>query len=105
MTESVTIDRRFHGPPCSGNGGYSCGLLGGFIDGPAAVRLRIPPPLDTPMEVRKTDPGIELFHKDEMVASGRSTTVEIEIPEPPDFAGARRLQGRGYSSACAGALP
>ena len=23
MIESVTIDRRFHGPPCSGNGGYS----------------------------------------------------------------------------------
>ena len=100
MTDSVTIDQRFHGPPCSGNGGYSCGLVGGFIDGPAAVRLRIPPPLDTPMEVRKTGVGVELFHNDEMVASGRPATVEIEIPEPPDFAAAEAASRRyrGFDS-------
>lgn len=104
MTESITIDRRFHGPPCSGNGGYSCGLIGRFIDGPAAVRLRIPPPLDTPMEVRKSDAGVELFQLnemgEEMVASGRPATVEIDIPEPPDFAAAEAASKRyrGFDS-------
>jgi hypothetical protein len=71
MNESVIINERFHGPAGSGNGGYSCGTLGKFIEGPAAVRLRIPPPLDTAMEVRKIKGGVELFHNDELVASGR----------------------------------
>ena len=62
--------------------------------------MRIPPPLDTPMEVRRTDTGVELFHKNEMVASGRPATVEIEIPEPPDFAGAQAASRRyrGFES-------
>jgi len=94
MTESVIINGRFHGPPGSGNGGYSCGIVGRFIEGPAAVRLRIPPPLDAVMEVRKKDGGVELFHNDELVASGRPTTVDIEIPEPPDFAGAQAASQR-----------
>ena len=55
MTQSITIHRRFRGPPDSGNGGYSCALLGRFIDGPAAVRLSVPPPLGVPLEVRKKD--------------------------------------------------
>ena len=99
-TDSVTIGQRYHGPPDSGNGGYSCGIVGRFIDGPAAVRLRIPPPLDAPMEVRKNDAGVELFYKDELVASGRRTMVDIEIPGPPDFAGAQvaSRRYRGFES-------
>jgi len=97
MKDSVIIGQRFHGPPDSGNGGYSCGLVGRCIDGPAAVRLRIPPPLDAAMEVRKSDAGVELFHNDELVASGNPATIDIEIPDPPDFAGAlaasRRYRG------------
>jgi len=100
MTESITIERRFHGPPCSGNGGYSCGLVGSFFDGPAAVQLRVPPPLDTPMEVRRTEAGVELFHDDRMVASGRQAAVGIRIPEPPDFAAAEAASRRyrGFES-------
>lgn len=94
MTGSVIIDGRFHGPPGSGNGGYSCGLVGRLLDGPAAVRLRIPPPLDTPLDVKRTNSGVELFHKDELVASGRPATLDIEIPEPPDFAGAQAASRR-----------
>lgn len=91
------IGPRFNGPPWSGNGGYSCGLVGRFIDGPAAVRLRIPPPLDVPMEVRKTGTAVELFHNDQMVASATPATVEIDIPKPPDLvaaeAASRRFRG------------
>ena len=46
MDRSVIIPSRFNGPPDSGNGGYSCGVLAAFIDGPARVRLHVPPPLD-----------------------------------------------------------
>ena len=94
MTETIIIDHRFHGPPASGNGGYSCAQLGRYIDGPAAVRLRIPPPLDTPMEVCKKAAAVELYHGDELVASARPATVDIDIPEPPGFAGARAASDR-----------
>jgi len=88
MTESIIINERFHGPAGSGNGGYTCGSLGKFIDGPAAVRLRIPPPLGSAMVVRSKNGEVELFHVNELVASGRPASVDIEIPEPPDFAAA-----------------
>ena len=37
---TVIVERRFLGPPNSANGGYACGLIGGFIDGSAEVTLR-----------------------------------------------------------------
>ncbi|MDH4019617.1 MAG: hypothetical protein OEU84_08445 [Xanthomonadales bacterium] len=94
MTRSVFIDRRFHGPPNSGNGGYSCAMIGKLIDGPAAVRLRIPPPLDAAMELRQSDGLVELFCGDELVASGHATNVDIDIPTPPDFSGAQAASAR-----------
>ncbi len=97
MTKPVIIRNRFHGPPGSGNGGYSCGMLGRFFKGPAKVRLRIPPPLDVPMHVRRTDGEVALFHGNERVATGWSATVDIEVPEQPDFtaaeAASRRYRG------------
>lgn len=93
-TQSVFINRRFHGPPDSGNGGYSCALLGQVIDGPAAVRLRIPPPLDTPMEIRRKDEQVELYSGNELVATGRPAVVDLDIPEPPDFEGAKVAAAR-----------
>jgi len=101
MTTPVTIERRFRGPPASGNGGYSCAMLGRFIDGPAAVRLSIPPPLDTPLEVRRTDGGAALYyHGDEgevTVATARPETLDLDVPEAPAFdaaeAASRRYRG------------
>ena len=98
--DSLIIDRRFNGPPDSGNGGYSCGMLARFIDGPAVVRLRIPPPLDALMQVRKTVDGVGLFHQQELVASAKAAIVDIDIPVPPDFAGAEAasLRYRGFDA-------
>ncbi|MFY9914679.1 MAG: hypothetical protein WAK18_08440 [Nocardioidaceae bacterium] len=51
----VTIARRFVGPPTSGNGGYTAGLLAEHVphapDQPVTVTLRRPPPLETPLRV------------------------------------------------------
>ena len=85
MSKPVIINGRFHGPPGSGNGGYSCGIVGKMIDGPAAVRLHSPPPLDVPMEVRFTEGGVELYDNDKRVVSARPATVDIEVPQAPDF--------------------
>jgi hypothetical protein len=98
MKEIVIIRNRFHGPPESGNGGYSCGVLGKHIKGPSVVRLCVPPPLDAQMEIRLSDDGLVLYHQDELVASAKSATIDIEIPPAPDFAGAQAasLRYRGF---------
>ena len=51
MCNSITIPRRFNGPNDSGNGGYVGGLLGKRFAGPAAISLRLPPPLETPLDI------------------------------------------------------
>ena len=40
--ETMTIPRRFRGPPNSGNGGYVCGMLARHITGAAEVTPRAP---------------------------------------------------------------
>lgn len=66
---TLTVGYRFHGPADSANGGYICGLLAGYLDGPATVTLRRPPPLATPMTV---DPdgagGVQLRHGSTLIA-------------------------------------
>jgi len=78
-------------------------MLGRVIDGPAAVRLNIPPPLDTPLEVREKDGGAELFYRsaegDVTVATARPATIDLDVPEAPGFeaaqAASRRYRGFG----------
>ena len=53
----LTIPSRFNGPAGVGNGGYVCGRIAAYVDGPATVTLRRPPPLDTPLEVERDDAG------------------------------------------------
>jgi hypothetical protein len=53
----LTIPSRFNGPAGVGNGGYVCGRIAAYVDGPATVTLRRPPPLDIPMEVERDDEG------------------------------------------------
>jgi hypothetical protein len=83
---ALLIERRFHGPPDSGNGGYVSGRLAAFVAGPAVVRLRTPPPLETLMEVRVADGGVGLLHGDAIVATARPADVAIDAPSPPTYA-------------------
>jgi hypothetical protein len=99
-SEPIVVSKRFRGPPESGNGGYVCGRLASFIDGPAAVRLRVPPPLDVPMEVRRSEVGYTLHRtdgEDVIVAEARPTELSLLVPEAPSLseaeAAARRFTG------------
>lgn len=100
MRETIIIEQRFHGPPDSGNGGYVSGCLAKFIDGPAAVRLRTPPPLEVELEVRREDAHVVLVHDDAVVAQGRPSEVPLEAPDPASFAEAETASGRfrGFTS-------
>ncbi|EIG58045.1 hypothetical protein [Bradyrhizobium sp. WSM1253] len=79
---SLVIDRRFRGPPNSGNGGYVCGCLARHVAGDAEVTLRAPPPLERPLDVRTgADGPIELRENDKLLATAHVTG--IDVPDVP----------------------
>ena len=86
MSEHVTIDRRFRGPPESGNGGYVCGVVAGLVGGTAEVTLRRPPPLERPLQVARLDDGaVALRDAETVIAEGAPTSLKIDVPEPVSF--------------------
>ena len=55
---TVRIERRFRGPPTTGNGGYVAGLVAAALGGTdCTVTLKAPPPLDRDL-VLTTDDAI-----------------------------------------------
>ena len=90
MTETVRIAERFHGPPRSGNGGYVCGLAASFINGPAEVTLRAPPPLETPLQVLREGGDISLRDGETEIAHARSASPNVTPPQAPTLADAER---------------
>jgi hypothetical protein len=82
MMPSITIDKRFRGPPNSGNGGYVCGLIAGHVDGSAEITLRAPPPLEQRLDIVAGAGGaVELRSGETVIATGRP--VQIEVPDIP----------------------
>jgi hypothetical protein len=86
----IVIDRRFRGPPASGNGGYTCGLVAGLLGAPAEVTLRRPPPLGRPLRVEGSEGSVELYDGGARVAEGVYMDVDVEPPVPVGFASAER---------------
>jgi hypothetical protein len=83
---SIVIDKRYCGPPNSGNGGYVCGRLAQHIPGGAEVTLRAPPPLNKPLDVVAMDGGSwELRDGALVVATGRPASVELARLEKASF--------------------
>jgi hypothetical protein len=82
VRERLTIEPRFNGPPASGNGGYTCGLLARFLAAPVAeVTLRLPPPLGRELSVRRGEDGaVALRDGDAVVAEARPTELAAEAP-------------------------
>lgn len=94
---SIVIDRRFRGPPNSGNGGYSCGRLAAFVDGSAEVTLRKPPPLDTGMAVSaEADDAVALYAGDQLIATARPAEVTVRPPVSPSFEEAAAASSRTF---------
>lgn len=87
--ETIVIDRRYNGPPDSGNGGYVSGVVAARIEGPAEVTLRLPPPLDTPLHLVRDGDALKLMDGDSVVAEGRPTAFELDIPPAPSLETAR----------------
>jgi hypothetical protein len=90
MTASriLVINRRFRGPPASGNGGYTCGMLAAAAAKPVEVRLIRPPPLDKPLEISADTATSGLVLKDgpDIVATATPKSFDLEVPKPPTYA-------------------
>jgi hypothetical protein len=92
----LTIPYRFRGPSRSGNGGYVCGRIAAYADGPVTVTLRQPPPLATPMAVERDDAGsLRIRHGRALIAEAASSPgpPALEIPGPVSLAEARTAAG------------
>ena len=90
---SLTVAERFCGPPGTANGGYLGGRLAPLVGSPTVrVRLRRPIPLDRPLDVRTTDPGVELLDGDELLAVATPADLELEVPTSPSPAEAAAAQ-------------
>jgi hypothetical protein len=92
--ENITIGRRYRGPVESGNGGYTAGRLAAFVDGPAEVTLRLPPPLERPLTVAREDGNVRLLDGEALIAEARPGGPELDPPEPPSLAEAEKAAAR-----------
>ena len=88
--DTLQIDRRFCGPPDSGNGGYVCGRLAAFVDSESVVvRLHVPPPLNKRLNVERDTGSARLLDGDLLVAEARSGNTGKAPGHAPDFAAAK----------------
>ena len=80
--QSITIERRYCGPPNSANGGIACGLVANALGGNAVVTLRAPPPLGRSLDiVRAADGSVELRDGQKLLATGLAAQLDVaEIP-------------------------
>lgn len=91
---SLLVPAVFNGPPDSGNGGWCAGALAAVIGaepGSAVeVTLRLPPPLDTPLEVTATDGTWRAIDtEDRVVLEARVATDDLVASEPVAVEAAR----------------
>lgn len=82
---TVYIAKRFCGPPHSGNGGYSCGVVANQTNYLTEVTLRKPPPLDKDLQVFLEADQVGLMDGETMIASAKPGTLELEVPAPLTF--------------------
>ncbi|MFO7572334.1 MAG: hypothetical protein R6W48_07020 [Gaiellaceae bacterium] len=82
----LTFDRRFRGPLTSANGGYACGRVASLVHAPEVeVTLRLPPPLERPLEAQRDGDRVTIFDGAHVVAEARPSAVAFEAPDPVSF--------------------
>ena len=103
---TITIPPAFNGPPGSGNGGYSAGLLAAHLDGPHTIRINAPIPLNRPLAMRREDGVTTLYDGDAVIMTARPEAPSIAPRPAPSFEAAKRASehprpfGAGEQSVC-----
>ena len=91
---AIVIEHRFRGPPDSANGGYACAMAAQFVEGPAEVTLRAPPPLGRPLSVDRTGGTVRLRDEEAVVVEASPTAVVVDVPAPVTLDEAREAAAR-----------
>lgn len=92
---TIRIERRFRGPPETGNGGYVAGLVAAALGGSnCTVTLKSPPPIDQDLTLTTQDSSASLMWEDSVVVTATSEPLDIDVPPPPSLADARDAEPR-----------
>lgn len=95
---TLTISSRYCGPTTSVNGGYACGVIAAYADGPVTVKLRQPPPLEAPMTVEQDGEGALRVRYDGMLVAETAPSpvppVKEQLPGPISMDEVRAVTGR-----------
>ncbi len=83
MTDTVTLPKRFSGPPGVGNGGYACGRFAASLGGAAEVTLRRPVPLETALIVERQGASARVLDGAALVAEVAPTDLAALVAPPP----------------------
>lgn len=84
--QTLSVARRFCGPPRSANGGYFAGLVATFVGHTLRVRLLKPPPLDTLLSVVGTENGaLEIQGGEGTIAQAMPAQLDLTIPQAPSY--------------------
>src|SRR4051812_43324644 len=93
---ALVISSRFRGPDQSANGGYMCGRVAKYLDSPATVTLRQPPPLETAMSVEANAEGSVLITQEGMLMAEATYAEDgpaLEVPGTVSPAEAHAAEG------------
>jgi len=83
---TISVARRFRGPPNSANGGYFAGLVATLAADTLTVRLLKPPPLDTDLAVTTRSDGVlEVRAGELLVGEARHNELKLMLPEAPSY--------------------
>lgn len=85
METTLTITKTYCGPPNSGNGGYTAGLIASFLDFAPQITLRLPPPLDEVLRLNFDHQKAELYSNTQLIAEAIPTEFDLDPPDLPAF--------------------
>ncbi len=95
----LTVPEHFHGPIRSGNGGWTAGALAERLETPhpgqaVTVALRLPPPLETPLDVTPSEGGLTAAVDGRTVAEARTADVDPTPVAPVSLSAAADAEVR-----------
>ncbi|MEL6670480.1 MAG: hypothetical protein AAFP08_16025 [Bacteroidota bacterium] len=86
MGKKITVHIHFHGPPDSGNGGYSCGLIDAQTDYVSEITLRKPIPLDRALDLREENGAHKMWDGEHLIATAKpGDCSDLEVPDSVSF--------------------
>ena len=97
IMQTVTVPARFCGPPDSGNGGYTCGLVAKELGGVVECTLRSPVPLETALDIERSQSGGVLRHGNKVIVEASATTIDVAPPAPIDLEAATAAMKSSYA--------